>query len=183
MNKLILFLSIFTIVSCSPTMLPTESDGFFAYDTFDFREYAAEGILITTTPPEGDFLAKGLISITLYPEIKEIKASEYNEAKNNFGYINQNGKRYTTKEITYMGGNSVQKAYFKRELTSTKMVIDELVNILKEWDADAVYDFKVVSETIDDNKLTYTIDRVSGFAVKRIASRIEIVGDSTIDSN
>ena len=48
---------------------------------------------------------------------------------------------------------------------------------------DAVYDFKVVSETIDDNKLTYTIDRVSGFAVKRIASRIEIVGDSKIDSN
>jgi hypothetical protein len=56
-----------------------------------------------------------------------------------------------------------------------------MVNTTVEWGGDAIYAFKIESETVLDNKLTKVIRRISGLAVQRQAARIEIIDDTNND--
>lgn len=67
------------------------------------------------------------------------------------------------------------RRYYRIEVTTTEDAIDEIVNTAIEWGADAIYDFNVINETVNDNGLSKVIRTISGFAVKRQAEQIEIV--------
>jgi uncharacterized protein YbjQ (UPF0145 family) len=167
----ILLLGIFC-VNCVTPSFPTESDGGYVYKGYDFREYAEKGILVTTTEPTGNYQSKGIIQVTLNPEVKEVSVSNYNAAKRNNGIIELNNTIYEMMMVPFFDGT---RRYYRIEVTTTEDAIDEIVNTAIEWGADAIYDFNVINETVNDNGLSKVIRTISGFAVKRQAEQIEIV--------
>jgi uncharacterized protein YbjQ (UPF0145 family) len=168
------------IASCATMELPSESTGGFLYDGYDFREYADKGILLTTTPPEGNYLSRGLVQITLLPEVKEISFTQFSTSTTNGKNLiaEVDGKVYSFQRVKMLDGTN---KYYRVERTSTKKAIDEMVNTTVEWGGDAIYAFKIESETVLDNKLTKVIRRISGLAVQRQAARIEIIDDTNND--
>ena len=162
----------FLAFSCVTPSFPTESDGGFVYKGYDFREYAEMGVLITTTEPSGNYISKGIVQVTLSPEVKEVTVSSYNQAKRNNGMIELNGNLYETIMVSFFDGT---RRYYRVEVTSAEDAIKEIVNTTLSWDADAIYEFNVVNETITDNGLPKVLRTISGFAVKRLAEQIEIV--------
>ena len=163
--SIILFFSLLCF-SCVTTSYPSESDGGFIYRGYDFRKYSEEGVLITTTEPSGNYSSRGLVQVTLNPEVKELTVAAYNTLKRNGSIIELNGKPHELVVVSFIDGT---KKYFRVEITSTEAAIDEIVNTAKSWGADAIYEFDVVNETINDNGLSKVVRTISGFAVKRLA--------------
>ena len=151
-------------ISCVTTSFPSVSDGGFVYKGYDFREYAEKGILITTTEPSGNYISKGIVQVTLYPEVKEVSVSLYNQAKANNGIYEFNETRFEMVMVPFVDGT---RRYYGVEVTSTEDAIDEIVNTAISWEADAIYDFNVFNDTVNDNGLSKIVRTISGFAVKR----------------
>ena len=169
------FSIIFALFASCATTLPTESPGGFVYTGYDLRKYADEGILITTTEPEGNFLAKGIITVELYPEVIESTVEIYNRLKRTGLVVQEGSKTYEYQR--FFPTNSPNYVYYKVEITKTEDAIDEIVKTTIEWDADTIYQFRVENEAVNDNGLIKIVRKISGFAVKREATELKIINE------
>lgn len=172
MRTIIILLFSIMAMSCVTPSFPTETVGGYVYSGYDFRKYADQGLLITTTPPIGNYISIGIVSLTLYPEVKEITSAVYTSSINRNGLIDSNGKKFEVIMVSYPNG---AKRYYRVEVTNTDDVIDQLVNTAVSWGADAIYEFSVSNNAITDNGLSKVVRNISGFAVKREAVQIEII--------
>ena len=163
--SIILLFSLFCL-SCVATSFPAESEGGFIYKGYDFRKYSDKGFLITTTEPSGNYSSKGIVQVTLNPEVKEITITSYNSLKRNGSIIVLNETPYELVVVPFVDGT---KKYYRVEITSTEVAIDEIVSTAVSWEADAIFEFQVINETIVDNGLTKIVRTISGFAVNRLA--------------
>jgi len=148
------------------TSFPAESEGGFIYKGYDFRKYSDKDFLITTTEPSGNYSSKGIVQVTLNREVKEITVTSYNSLKRNGSIIVLNETPYELVVVPFVDGT---KKYYRVEITSTEVAIDEIVNTAISWEADAIFEFQVINETIVDNGLTKIVRTISGFAVNRLA--------------
>ena len=168
---ILLFFSLFCL-SCVATQYPAESEGGFIYKGYDFRKYSDRDFLITTTEPSGNYSSKGIIQVTLNPEVKEITVSNYNSLSRNGSIIVLNETPYELIMVPFLDGT---KKYYRVEITSTEDAIDEIVSTAISWEANAIFEFQVINETVIDNGLTKIVRTISGFAVNRLAQQVEIV--------
>lgn len=157
--KLIIVVIIFT--GCSSTENLTTNGGYNFYG-IDFREYAEKDFLITPESPTGNYVSLGLIEVEFIPEIKEITPTLYDLNKST-GILVQGEKVFNIQAIN---GSSGTTEYYAIERPDVQKAIDQIYEKSIEWDANSLYKFNIESKNMQ-GVLTYTILKISGFAIKR----------------
>lgn len=158
--KALIFIWAVFALSCATqvAILPTTSDGGFVYSGHDFRKYSEQDFLITTTKPVGNYVSKGIIQVSLYPEVsRHYSITSRNIALTNDGIFEYEDKLF---ELFSISSEKGKKLYYRVEITSTEAAIDEIVNTATEWGADAIYEFRVENETIIDNGLVKGMENI-----------------------
>ncbi len=143
-SSLFLVLSIF-FFSCTGLK---ETESFVLVTGFDFTEYSDQDFLITPLEYEGEYKSIGIISATIYPEVKKAgESANYDEDK----YYRR-----------YSGNN-----YYLIEKTDPRDAINEMYITAKEMGADAIIKFNAKSVDLAIEKAIIPSYEVSGFAIIR----------------
>ncbi|WP_417589401.1 hypothetical protein [Owenweeksia hongkongensis] len=162
--KSILFLCII-LTSCVSVPKPKERLGRTDFYSLDFREYSEAGFLITPYPPNNKYQSKGLIEVHLKPKVLSISKATY-YGNENQEYTNPtDGAKYELKafraidEVVY---------YYAVEIIDANQAVKEIYLKAKEYGADAIVNFKIISETEENFGLEFHNIIVSGFAIKTL---------------
>ncbi len=164
--QLFLFVAALWILSgCVAVPKPEARDGTTDIYALDFREYAKKDFLITPYPPTGLYESKGILEIQLQPQVISINKATY-YGNNNQEYTNpSNGKSYKLKAFEALDGITY---YYAVEVLEVNTAVQELYLKASEYEANAIVDFKVTTEIIENFGLTYKYINVSGLAIKTL---------------
>lgn len=144
MKKLIFFLLLsFLIVGCAKRI---HSDSNLEVKGLDFTEYTEQGFKFT---PLGRYLdneyeSKGLIEITVYPEIERIIKFKFYD------------KRYWRKH----GDIMIEKV-------NPEKILKEMYEQAIELDANAIIEFSMQNINLEIEEVIIPSFKISGYAIKR----------------
>lgn len=119
---------------------------------YDFSEYTAQGFLITPEQYLGTYESMGMITVTMWPEVrKEVRIR----------YKIDNGQRVPVEEETFVVGE-----------LNVKKAIDEIYEQAKGMGADAITRFNVTYTSRLNGDLIVPGTEISGFAIKRLGKEV-----------
>jgi len=155
MKKLILILSFLLFVGCatSPKRIPEV----MIIMGVDFTEYSQKGFLFTPDSYTGDYLSKGLITLTFYPEANKI--TTHRQIKNNVGeYEKRTEVRWVVDNIN---SNTLLDSVYSKCLN---MGADAFTK-LKILDAETIQHGVGTTSPIAINGIT-----IKGYAIERLGA-------------
>jgi len=146
--SLLIIASIF-ISSCVTHQL-TEWETDLRSSGYDFRSYTERGFLFTPEIYTESYEAIGLVEITYVPEIREHRQPGNPVPLAGYRILSSNDRNY------YI------------ELPETDNLIEEMYNLADGLGADALSNFRISPERLNNNNVEIETIKVSGFAIKRL---------------
>lgn len=138
--KYTLILTALLFTSCATTKPSNE----IIYTTgFNFSEYTEKGFLITPDSYLGEYQSIGLINVTMWPAVIEIRGTR-----------------------TATGGNV--NSGWRIERLNVQKAIDQIYAEADSMGADAITQFRIRSTERNNGLLKVPGAEISGFAIKRI---------------
>lgn len=168
MKTIICALVIAVFTGCASVSQPVELNGGYTLTGFDFRKYSDEGFLFSPYRPNDEYDSRGLITLTLTPQVKEVTRMTY-AYKESMNYRETLKNEETGKMTTFTYemvrlANGEKKYYMIQEIDPND-AIDEMYNRATSLGANALIDFSVEWNTINNFGLNHDYITVSGYAV------------------
>lgn len=150
MRRLSLLVIIILFVSSCASNQLTEWSTELRSSGYDFRSYTERGFLFTPEIYTEPYEAVGLVEITYVPEIRE---------------HNMPGSPVPIAGYRIL---STYERHYYVELPDTGDLIEEMYNLADSLGADALSNFRITPERLNNNNVEIETVKVSGFAIKRL---------------
>lgn len=153
MKKLIILSTALLFTACVSSNV-TERDEFYAVWGYDFTEYTEIGFMFTPEMYHGDYESVGLIEISYSPSFLEIPGDARGDALMDY----QDSQVYR---------DPIETKYWRVSRPSSEELIEKAYNQATELGADAIVNFRMVSDTWTNGQLEVGTLTLRGFAIKR----------------
>lgn len=155
MKKLLTLFTIILFAGCGTfSSSVSERDEFYAVHGYDFTDYTKKGFMFTPEMYQENYESVGLIEISYSPSFLEIPGDASGDALMDY----QDSRVYR---------DPVEDKYWRVSRASSEELIERAYEQATELGADALVNFRLVSDTWTNGQLAVETLTLRGFAIKR----------------